>query len=601
MPSVYVWFILILFSLNEHLIAGRIFFVGDNGAYPDDNLDDTNGIQFAINEAIKTGLPGEIVFGFGNYKISSTIFITNATNLTIRGQGIDQTFLIGTNQLAIFNAQYSQGLKLSSFSIDYDPLPFTAGYVVDVNDQYLDVQVVPPHQTDVDRQVQAILRYDPIQMRPAFGDATYEMSQEPPTNANTSIVSPGILRLPLTSPTKFLKGDPIVARYIFRAYGIYSQDVEDITLQSLVIYTAWSMGFVTLRAKRINIIDYHVLPRNGRWMSTVADCMHFTHAREYVSISDSSCQAMGDDGLNVHGTLFLVTDVIDSRSITIEATKWTYSLDVGVGTSLEFSGNQQPFTVHGNGTIASIVFNSVNSRNITFTSAVNVNLGDWVCVADTPVLTIRNLTVANNRARGVLLETRNIDIRQSIFNRTSGPAVLFQPSMFWVEGPEARNVSLIENIYIENNEGIAQEQGIIAILPDPPQLTPVINDIRIESSVFYLGSYSQNILQSDNGNNIFLTKNYIAGNNFTSLITICNSRNITAVDNCVVTNETKIDQYYSFDDNKPCAMNLSSLIDLPASAFNSSFPPPVLRKFGHVSNLTHDEKNMNIWKSKQIR
>jgi hypothetical protein len=38
----------------------------------------------------------------------------------------------------------------------------------------------------------------------------------------------------------------------------------------------------------------------------------------------------------------------------------------------------------------------------------------------------------------------------------------------------------------------------------------------------------------------------------------------------------KIDTYYTFDGSVPCAMNLSSLIDLPASAFNSSFPPPVL-------------------------
>jgi hypothetical protein len=28
----------------------------------------------------------------------------------------------------------------------------------------------------------------------------------------------------------------------------------------------------------------------------------------------------------------------------------------------------------------------------------------------------------------------------------------------------------------------------------------------------------------------------------------------------------------------PCSINLSSLIDLPASAFNSSFPPPVFIK-----------------------
>jgi hypothetical protein len=282
---------------------------------------------------------------------------------------------------------------------------------------------------------------------------------------------------------------------------------------------------------------------------------------------------------------FLVTQVIDSSTIIIQATNWTDPLDVGTGTNMEFSGNHEPFTVHGSGTIASIVFNSTNSRKLTFTNPVNVGIGDWACVADTPLLTIRNFTVSHNRARGVLLETRNIDIRQSVFNRTSGPAVLIQPSMYWHEGPTARNISLIGNLYIENNEGIAQEKGIISILPDPPELIPVHNDLRIESSTFYFGTYSQGLVQSDNVNNLFISGNYIALNSSSPLISICNSRNISADNNCVVNSGEKIDTYYRFDGSVPCAMNLSSLINLPASAFNSSFPPPVLRR--HLSDIFH--------------
>jgi hypothetical protein len=159
--------------------------------------------------------------------------------------------------------------------------------------------------------------------------------------------------------------------------------------------------------------------------------------------------------------------------------------------------------------------------------------------------------------------------------------------MYWHEGPEARNVSLINNIYIDNNEGIAQEKGIITILPDPPQLVPVINDIQIESSTFYFGMYSQGLLQSDNVNNVFISGNYIVTNNLTSFISICNSRNISAENNCVVTNQTKLDQYYIFDKSNPCSMNLSSLINLPASAFNSSFPPPVVIKDLSIENHQH--------------
>ncbi|CAF3647645.1 unnamed protein product [Rotaria socialis] len=574
----YRWLFLIISSMNYVSSEGHTFLVSDYGVYPNDDLDDTIGIQLAVNAAIKHGFASDIIFEYGIYTITSTILIMNATDLTIRGQGADQTYLIGYNQVSMFFTQYCQALTLTSFSIDYNPLPFTAGYVVNVDDKYLDIKVVPPHQADINRQVQAILRYDPIEMRPAFGPNTYEIYQIPPTDAKTTVVSPGVLRLPLRLPSKFLKGDPIVARYAFGGHAIYGQDVTDMTIQSITIYTSWGMGFVTLRARRLNIMNYQVLPQNGRWMSSIVDCMHFADTREYISISDSICEAMGDDGLNVHAVFFLVTEIISSNTIIIAATNWTDPLDFGVGTTLEFSYNQQPFTIHENGTVSSLIFNSTNSRKIIFTNSVSVNVGDWVCVANTPLLTIRNFTVANNRARGVLLETRNVDIRKSLFKRTSGPAVLIQPSIYWHEGPEARNISLSENIYIDNNEGIAQEKGIITILPDPLQLVPVINDIRIESSTFYFGIYSQALLQCDNTNLLLIRGNYIATNSSTPFISICNSRNISAENNCVVNSETKIDEYYSFDPTTPCSKNLSSLIDLPPSAFNSSFPPPVVLK-----------------------
>ena len=575
MKLVYEWFVLILLAIKCLSIEGKVFHVSDYGAYPNDNFDDTNGIQSAISAAINYGVGTEIDFGYGIYTISTTIAILNATDLTVKGQGIDQTFIIGQMQEPIFTIGFCQGLNLTSFSIDYDPLPFTAGYVVNINDKYLDIQVVPPHQTDVNQQVQAILRYDPIQMRPAFGPNTYEIYQQPPTDANTTIVSPGILRVPLSQPTQFGKGEPVVVRYLMTQHAISAYNSIDLMIQSINVYASWSMGFVTVSVKRLNVINFNVLQRNGRWMSANQDCMHFIDTREYVSISNSKCQGMGDDGLNVCARFFLVSQVIDSSTIIMEAFKGG-PLDVGIGTNLEITSHEQPFTIHGNGTISSLTFVSDNSRKVTFTSPVNVNLNDWVSVADTPLLTIRNFTVSHNRARGALLETRNIDIRQSVFNRTSGPAILIQPSLYWYEGPGARNISLIENIYIENNEGLAGEKGIITILPDPIQSVPVFNDIQIESSTFYFGNYSQALIQTDNANNLFLAGNYIATNNSIPLISICNSRNISATNNCVVNQLTKIDTYYTFDQDHPCSMNLSSLIDLPPSAFNASFSPPVL-------------------------
>ncbi|CAF1356110.1 unnamed protein product [Rotaria sp. Silwood1] len=450
---------------------------------------------------------------------------------------------------------------------------------MNATNSYLDVQIVPPHQADVGRQVAAIFRYNPTLMIPAFGSQTYEIYQTPPSNVTTSLVSSGILRIPLASSSRFVVGDAIVARYVFTTHVIYAENVTNFTVQSVTIYTSWSMATYTLRAYGINMIDYHVKPINGRWLSAVQDCMHFSDSRYYINIINSSCEASGDDGLNALTYYFNVTQVINSTAIIItQYNNWPNVLNVGIGTNLEFSTSQKPFTVYATVTLASASVYNSNSQLYIFTSPINASVGDWVCVADRPSLTIRNFTVANNRARGVLLETRNILVTQSLFNRTSGPAVLFQPSLYWHEGPAARNVTLSQNVYMNCNQGgIAQEKGVISFLPDPVQLVPVISNVQVKSSTFLNGPYSQNMIQCANGGGVSISDNYFSMmNSSMSIVLLCNSQNITASNNTVINNQSTINQYYSYDNANPCQMNLTSLINLPNSAFNSSFSPPVM-------------------------
>lgn len=568
-------FVLFIFSLSIILSQSSVISVSNYGAYPDDHLDDTTAIQSAINAGISLGNGTIMVFESGVYNLSASIAIYSAKNLTIIGQGIDQTFLIGNRPTSIFTIQSCHGLTIGFLSIDFDPLPFTAGYVVDVNQTFLDLQVQPPHQTDVNRQVGAILRYDPKEMRPAFGSNTYEIYQSPSANATTSLISPGVLRIPLVYSTQFHIGDAIVARYSGQNHVISGSDAEDLTIDSLNIYTSWCMGFAMTRIRRLNVRNYHVLPRHGRWLSTTADCLNFLDSRESVHISDSTCSSMGDDGLSVHSMYFIVQQVINSTTLIIQTFNWPDTLNFGIGTTLEFSPHDQPFTPYTKGTIASMKDNDSKSRIFIFTQSLTVNANDYVAVSDVPEVFVKNLTVQNNRARGILLQSRNILIKQSTLNRTSGPAILFQPSLYWHEGPGAINVTLTENLFLNNNEGIASEKGMIAILPDPIQHLPVITNIQISSSSFYTGTSSRALVQIFNGNNITFFGNYIATNNSNPLITICNTRNATAENNTLINTQTEIKEFYTLDQMQPCSNNSSTLINIPPSAFNSSFLPPV--------------------------
>lgn len=571
MKPISAWLVVVVLTMMSMIfsrVIGKIFHVSDH-------IDATQQIQSTIDAAISDGPNNIVKFGYGTYNITQTIYINNGTNLTVQGEGIGETFLIGTSKMFLFFGQYCNGLTIQGLSIDFNPLPFTAGYVVNVADTYVDVRVQAPHQADVGQRVEGLIRYDPINMRPAFGPNTYDYYQESIFKGNTSLVSPGVLRIPVTSRTAFTIGDPLVAVYDISYHAIYAHDVTDLVVRSIGLHSSWGMSFVVERVKRLTVHDYHVTPYEGRWLSANSDCMHFISTTEFVSLSDSKCQMQADDGLNVFTHYVRVTEVINSTALIISAINYTDPLFIEDGTRLEFSSSKQAFVTYSAGTVASSTVDSPTSRLFLFTSPVNASVGDFAHIGDVPALTIRNFTVERNRARGVLLETHNVDVRNCVFNRTSGPGVFMQPSLYWYEGPPGRNITLANNLFIHCNEGIGQQEGLITILPDPTQTIPVVEDVHIQSSTFYFGNHSRGLLQSYNVNNLHLTGNYIATNGSIPLISICNSRNLTASNNTVVDIQSKIDQYYVFDQVQPCQMNLSSLIDLPPSAFNSSFPPPV--------------------------
>jgi len=201
-------------------IGGEIFYVANFGADPNDKIDDTFPIPITIDTAMSHGANNIVILGLGTYYFVSPIEILNATNLTIQEQEMDQTLLIGTASISIFLGKSCQGLTIRLLSIDYYPRPFTAGYIVRVNNSYLDVEIESPHEPDIDRRVHSIFRYDPIAMRPAFGPNAYQFFQETLANVSTSLISPGILRVPLKYPTQFTVGDPIVVIYLSGNHAI---------------------------------------------------------------------------------------------------------------------------------------------------------------------------------------------------------------------------------------------------------------------------------------------------------------------------------------------------------------------------------------------
>ncbi|CAF3366545.1 unnamed protein product [Rotaria socialis] len=141
-----------------------------------------------IRTAIGCEEKSTIAFESGIYNFVSTIFISNVPNLTITGQEMDQTLLIGNAPIIILWLCCSCRQYLS---------------------RYIEVQL--PHRSGI-------------------GSDAFQIFQTPPTNTNASLVSTGILRIPLRSPTKFALRDSILAIYNSQKHVIIAHYMTNFTI-----------------------------------------------------------------------------------------------------------------------------------------------------------------------------------------------------------------------------------------------------------------------------------------------------------------------------------------------------------------------------------
>jgi hypothetical protein len=101
-----------------------------------DDKPDTLAIQKALDDAIAGGIPTVIEFDKGVYRLDrsngrTALTIDRAANLILDGKGCE--FLILDPTMQLMGMRRSQRVILKNFSVDFDVLPHTQGWVTAVD------------------------------------------------------------------------------------------------------------------------------------------------------------------------------------------------------------------------------------------------------------------------------------------------------------------------------------------------------------------------------------------------------------------------------------------------------------------------------------
>ena len=259
-----------------------------------------------INAAITAGA-SSVTIAPGDYRIgssSNTILpIYGASDLTIIADGVN---LIATDLKQVISFGGASNVTLRGATIDYDPLPFTQGTVVNVSGSTFDVEIHDGYKTVTGNQ--RVIVYD---------QATSRVKDGTVTRYGTGITSlgNGILRLARGNTQDALAvGDYVsITGDTQIPHGVLLQDSTNVTLQDVTLHASTSFGFFENGGGANEYHNVQVVPGplpSGasvpRLLSSNADAFHSKHTSVGPKIIGSHFANQGDDGIAINTDFHLV-------------------------------------------------------------------------------------------------------------------------------------------------------------------------------------------------------------------------------------------------------------------------------------------------------
>ena len=256
-----------------------------------------------------------------------------------------------------------------------------------------------------------------------------------------------------------------------RSCAIRIYGSKNINLQNINIYHAGGMGVLGERSENINLKKVNVMlpPNSDRIVSTTADATHFVNCRGHIEMDSCFFENMLDDATNVHGIYAQLTRIMGANTIEVKAVHGQQNIRsfAAKGDTLKIYDNE---TLDEYKTLVVKEFKYVNTHfaEISFSddiSGLKIKSGvenfNWY-----PTFTMKNSTVQNNRARGILISTRKkVLIENNQFLNQMMACILISGDMnYWFESGLVTDVT-IKNNYFLNSCTSGQDQSVILIAP----------------------------------------------------------------------------------------------------------------------------------------
>jgi len=453
------------------------------GARPNDDGDDTSAFVAAA-AAIQAGPARRLVIPPGRYRLTAggnaqsphvLLPFSKLDGLEIEGAGAE---LLVSGVTGLFSFDGCHGVTVRGLTVDWPRPPFSVGLVTRSGPRQFDVAIEPEYPVAGGEPVGAFMDYDPATRLPMPAGLDVYGAVE-----RTELVGPQLLRVHLSRDLPVPVGRLVVLRhqvYSFNAFVFHR--CADVLVQDTTVYTTPGMGLVAVVSEDVTLRHFDVVKRPGsrRPMSATADATHFGGCKGTVLLEDCTFEGMGDDGANIKSGLYLsVRRRLDEKTVLGQHNLKMVDLpDAGDTLEMSHVDTLVPFA-SGKVQSATLDPGEGNLHRVAFTEPLPADLRDGDVLGNasrTPVLRMRRCTVRDNRARGVLCQTRDAVIEDCTFQGcTSAGILVLTEVVHFFESIGTRNVTVRRNRFEDCNFGAAAAEAslcAIAYLKDfayPPR------------------------------------------------------------------------------------------------------------------------------------
>jgi len=455
-----------------------------------------------------------LVIAGGKYffRTDKPLSVTGLKNVIIDGQGAELYF----SHANYFNIYDCECVEFTDFSVNWNSENGRLASLIKIANADKKTHTFDMVFTELDSVnenivISAFTQYDPETLTPGTKSGVKENYIYTNPEIITAVKKTAGNVLTLThngALDNYSNGDVFLLRHnVYNGNVFNVSNSSNITFSGTDIRSAAGMGWlITDRCERFQLLDCTVKPDDTQHISTTADAVHIANTNGHFRIDGCDFSFMGDDAVNVHDNVAVITEITGENSARLYTNAWTLKTgDTAVFCDSKY--NKTDFTA---------TVKSVDGDTVTFDTELpdSIKIGGIVCnnSLDSGNYVITDNYFHENRARGVLLQSSNGLCANNTFYKTMGNAIKIVvdiSSGLWLEGTGVNTLEVSGNTFDNCNVSGWGAQIVVSTNIDGKSAdSAMFSNITIAGNIFTNGTGEE--LNASNVNGLKFSGNTIS-------------------------------------------------------------------------------------------